>query len=116
MAVTVDPALEELVRAIVRPEPALVREARAALDAKTKPRGSLGRLENLAVRIAAIRGTTTPARLDPVVVVAAASTTPAALLGLGDRGALATGLRADVLSLTDDWRVDRVMRGGAWVG
>ena len=57
----------------------------------------------------------TVAGVDPVVVVAAASTTPAALLGLGDRGALATGLRADVLSLTDDWRVDRVMRGGAWL-
>jgi N-acetylglucosamine-6-phosphate deacetylase len=57
----------------------------------------------------------TVAELDPVVVVAAASTTPAALLGLDDRGALVTGLRADVLSLTDDWRVNRVMRGGAWL-
>jgi N-acetylglucosamine-6-phosphate deacetylase len=53
--------------------------------------------------------------LDPVAVVDAASRTPAALLGLSDRGSLATGLRADVLALTDDWRVDRVMRGGAWV-
>jgi N-acetylglucosamine-6-phosphate deacetylase len=58
----------------------------------------------------------TVAGLDPVAVVAAASTTPAALLGLTDRGALATGLRADVVTLTDDWRVDRVLRGGAWVG
>ncbi len=58
----------------------------------------------------------TVAGLDPVAVVVAASTTPAALLGLTDRGMLATGLRADVLSLTDGWRVDRVMRGGAWVG
>ena len=54
--------------------------------------------------------------LDPVRVVAAASTTPAALLGLGDRGALATGLRADLVVLDDDWQVSRVMRGGAWVG
>jgi N-acetylglucosamine-6-phosphate deacetylase len=58
----------------------------------------------------------TVAGLDPVAVVAAATSTPAALLGLQDRGALATGLRADVLALTDDWRVDRVMRGGSWVG
>jgi nicotinate-nucleotide--dimethylbenzimidazole phosphoribosyltransferase len=43
-----------------------------ALDAKTKPRGSLGRLEELAVRIAAIRGTERPGRLDATVVVAAA--------------------------------------------
>jgi N-acetylglucosamine-6-phosphate deacetylase len=53
--------------------------------------------------------------LDPVAVVDAASRTPAALLGLTDRGSLATGLRADVLALTDDWRVGRVMRSGAWV-
>jgi len=58
----------------------------------------------------------TVAGLDPMAVVAAASTTPAAVLGLADRGALTSGLRADVVSLTDDWRVDRVMWGGAWVG
>ncbi len=58
----------------------------------------------------------TVAGVDPEAVVAAASSTPAALLGLSDRGALATGLRADVVALTDDWRVDRVMRGGTWVG
>ena len=46
--------------------------AQAALDAKTKPRGSLGRLEELAVRIAAIRGTPEPGRLEAAVVVAAA--------------------------------------------
>jgi nicotinate-nucleotide--dimethylbenzimidazole phosphoribosyltransferase len=46
--------------------------ARRALDAKTKPRGSLGRLEEVAIRIAAIRGTTRPGRLDAAVVVAAA--------------------------------------------
>lgn len=46
--------------------------AQAALDAKTKPRGSLGRLEELAARIAAIRRTPTPGRLEAAVVVAAA--------------------------------------------
>jgi nicotinate-nucleotide--dimethylbenzimidazole phosphoribosyltransferase len=46
--------------------------AQAALDAKTKPRGSLGRLEELAVRIAAVRGTPNPGRLEAAVVVAAA--------------------------------------------
>jgi nicotinate-nucleotide--dimethylbenzimidazole phosphoribosyltransferase len=45
---------------------------RAALDAKTKPRGSLGRLEDLAVRLAAIRGTPQPGRLRAAVVLAAA--------------------------------------------
>jgi nicotinate-nucleotide--dimethylbenzimidazole phosphoribosyltransferase len=46
--------------------------AQAELDAKTKPRASLGRLEDLARRIAAIRGTPTPGRLGATVVVAAA--------------------------------------------
>jgi nicotinate-nucleotide--dimethylbenzimidazole phosphoribosyltransferase len=46
--------------------------ARARLDAKTKPRGSLGRLEDLAVRIAEIRGSAIPGRLRAAVVVAAA--------------------------------------------
>jgi nicotinate-nucleotide--dimethylbenzimidazole phosphoribosyltransferase len=46
--------------------------ARAALDAKTKPRGSLGRLEELACRLAGIRRATSPARLRSIVVVAAA--------------------------------------------
>jgi nicotinate-nucleotide--dimethylbenzimidazole phosphoribosyltransferase len=46
--------------------------ARRALDAKTKPRGSLGRLEELAAQIAAVRGTPAPGRLQAAVVVAAA--------------------------------------------
>jgi nicotinate-nucleotide--dimethylbenzimidazole phosphoribosyltransferase len=51
----------------------VIREqTQKALDAKTKPRGSLGRLEELACTIAAIRGTVSPGRLRSVVVVAAA--------------------------------------------
>jgi N-acetylglucosamine-6-phosphate deacetylase len=47
--------------------------------------------------------------------VAAATSTPAALLGLDDRGSLAPGLRADLVVLDGDWQVRRVMRGGGWV-
>jgi nicotinate-nucleotide--dimethylbenzimidazole phosphoribosyltransferase len=47
-------------------------EALRRLDAKTKPRGSLGRLEELAAQIAAVRGTPEPGRLAAAVVVAAA--------------------------------------------
>jgi nicotinate-nucleotide--dimethylbenzimidazole phosphoribosyltransferase len=50
----------------------IVAEVQRALDAKTKPRGSLGRLEELACRIADIRGTARPARLRSTVVIAAA--------------------------------------------
>jgi nicotinate-nucleotide--dimethylbenzimidazole phosphoribosyltransferase len=46
--------------------------AQRALDAKTKPRGSLGRLEELACRIVGIRQTATPGLLRSAVVVAAA--------------------------------------------
>jgi nicotinate-nucleotide--dimethylbenzimidazole phosphoribosyltransferase len=56
------PALDEQVGAA----------ARAELDRKTKPRGSLGRLEELAVRIAMIRGTVSVDPLRAAIVVAAA--------------------------------------------
>jgi N-acetylglucosamine-6-phosphate deacetylase len=46
--------------------------------------------------------------------VAAASSNPADLLGLSDRGRLAAGLRADLVELEDDLAVRRVMRGGRW--
>jgi nicotinate-nucleotide--dimethylbenzimidazole phosphoribosyltransferase len=46
--------------------------AEAELARKTKPRGSLGRLETLAVQIAAIRGTARPGALRSCVVVVAA--------------------------------------------
>jgi N-acetylglucosamine-6-phosphate deacetylase len=55
------------------------------------------------------------AGVDPGAAVAAATSTPAAMLGLDDRGSLATGLRADLVVLDPDWRVRRVMRGGDWV-
>lgn len=45
-----------------------------------------------------------------------AATTPARALGLADEvGALAAGLRADLVVLSPDLRVKRVMRAGAWV-
>jgi nicotinate-nucleotide--dimethylbenzimidazole phosphoribosyltransferase len=46
--------------------------ARAELDRKTKPRGSLGRLESLAVQLAALAGTTSPPPVQAAVVVALA--------------------------------------------
>jgi nicotinate-nucleotide--dimethylbenzimidazole phosphoribosyltransferase len=56
--------------------PPVDEEARAAalaeLDRKTKPRGSLGRLETLAAQLAAVAHSTEPAPLRAAVVVAAA--------------------------------------------
>ena len=57
-------------------------EARRRFDAKTKPRGSLGRLEELGCTIARIRGFI-PERLESVIVVAA-----------GDHGVTAEGVSA----------------------
>jgi nicotinate-nucleotide--dimethylbenzimidazole phosphoribosyltransferase len=64
--------IERTIRAVPGPDAAAAAAARAALDAKAKPPGSLGRLEDLACRLAAIRGTADPGRLAPVVVVCAA--------------------------------------------
>jgi N-acetylglucosamine-6-phosphate deacetylase len=45
-----------------------------------------------------------------------ATTTPAAAIGLGTSvGALRAGLRADLVELSEDLEVVRVMRAGAWV-
>jgi nicotinate-nucleotide--dimethylbenzimidazole phosphoribosyltransferase len=56
----------------IRPADAVAAAAaQAALDTKTKPRGSLGRLEELACRIAAIRGARLRTPLAARVVVAA---------------------------------------------
>src|SRR6195256_7001452 len=57
-------------------------EAKRAYDGKTKPRGALGRLEELGCRIAAIRGFV-PKSLDAVIVVAA-----------GDHGVAREGVSA----------------------
>jgi nicotinate-nucleotide--dimethylbenzimidazole phosphoribosyltransferase len=75
-------------------------EARRAYDAKTKPRGSLGRLEELGCRIAGIRGFV-PERLEPVIVVAAA-----------DHGVAAEGVSAYPQEVT--WQmVANFAAGGA---
>src|SRR5439155_11764264 len=64
--------LKETLRRIRPADTDASAAAQAALDAKTKPRGSLGRLEELACRIAAIRADPSPGRLEAVGGVAAA--------------------------------------------
>lgn len=59
------------------------RETQRILDNKTKPRGSLGRLEALAAHLAAIRGTSEVPPLEKAVVVMAA-----------DHGVAASGVSA----------------------
>jgi nicotinate-nucleotide--dimethylbenzimidazole phosphoribosyltransferase len=76
-------SLEALLARIEPADEAGGRAAQAALDSKAKPRGSLGELEALAARIAAIRGTASPGQLHATVVVAA-----------GDHGYAARGVSA----------------------
>jgi nicotinate-nucleotide--dimethylbenzimidazole phosphoribosyltransferase len=64
--------LGETCRSIVAPDEAAGREAQRRLDDKTKPRRSLGRLEDLACQIAAARGTPAPPLPTSAVVVMAA--------------------------------------------
>lgn len=67
-----DVELARLLDAVPSVDASAAAEAEAELARKTKPRGSLGRLESLAVQVAAIRATGTPDPLRSCVVVAAA--------------------------------------------
>jgi nicotinate-nucleotide--dimethylbenzimidazole phosphoribosyltransferase len=69
---TAEQVLEEAIDGIRGADSGAARAARAARDAKTKPRGSLGRLETIARRVAAVRGTAELEPLRAAIVVAAA--------------------------------------------
>jgi nicotinate-nucleotide--dimethylbenzimidazole phosphoribosyltransferase len=69
---TVGSAVDATIAAIPAPDVGAARAARAALDQKTKPRGSLARLERIARQVAAIRGSGELAPLDSAIVVVAA--------------------------------------------
>jgi nicotinate-nucleotide--dimethylbenzimidazole phosphoribosyltransferase len=61
--------LERTCAAITHPDARVAAEVQRALDGKTKPRGSLGRLEALACRYAAVRGLVRPPLPTKAVVV-----------------------------------------------
>ena len=69
---TAEVVLAQTLARIEGADRAAYERTEAALDAKTKPRRSLGRLEELACRIAAIRGDAAPRGVEAAVVVAAA--------------------------------------------
>ena len=83
--------------------PDLARRLRHALDNKTKPVGSLGRLEDLAAHLGLILGSTSPELRAPQMVVFA-----------GDHGLAAQGVSAYPSDVT--WQmVENFLAGGAAV-
>lgn len=64
--------LEETLASIPDPDLASAAEVQRRLDAKTKPRGSLGRLEEIARALAAVQRTSSPRASSKAVVVMAA--------------------------------------------
>ncbi len=83
--------------------PELTQALRHKLDNKTKPLGSLGRLEDLALKLGQILGTETPALEQPQMVVFAA-----------DHGLAARGVSAFPSDVT--WQmVENFLAGGAAV-
>ncbi len=95
-------ALAALVAALAAPAEHPADEAQRHLDALTKPPGSLGRLEEIALRLARLRGT--PPRVErPVMFTFAA-----------DHGVVAEGVSAYPQSVTAQM-VENFLRGGAAV-
>lgn len=94
--------LDALLRRIVATDPAVAARTQALLDDKTKPRRSLGRLEDLACRLAQVRGIDAPPPpLHKAIVVMAA-----------DHGVAAEGVSAYPQEVTAQM-VLNFARGGA---
>jgi nicotinate-nucleotide--dimethylbenzimidazole phosphoribosyltransferase len=92
--------LSRLLDSIAAPDDGAADAARRHLDTLTKPPGSLGRLEDLAVRLAVLRGGA-PAVEAPVVFVFA-----------GDHGVVAEGVSAYPQTVTAQM-VENFLAGGA---
>ena len=96
-------ALDRLVAAVVAPDGRLAVAARQRLDSLTKPRGSLGRLEELAARVVMITGDPMPRVDAPVIFTLAA-----------DHGVATEGVSAYPQAVTAQM-VENFARGGAGV-
>jgi nicotinate-nucleotide--dimethylbenzimidazole phosphoribosyltransferase len=95
--------LSETSSRILSPDVSTSNEVQRRLDQKTKPRGSLGRLEDLACRIGAIRGTASPEKPTKAIVVMGA-----------DHGVAEEGVSAYPQEVTRQMLLN-VARGGAAV-
>lgn len=96
-------ALPKLLSAAVVTDGTAEAQARHRLRRLTKPPGSLGRLEDLLVRLCAIQGTCPPSLRDPVIFTLA-----------GDHGVVAQGVSAYPQIVTAQM-VENFLNGGAAV-
>jgi nicotinate-nucleotide--dimethylbenzimidazole phosphoribosyltransferase len=95
--------LDALVARVVAPDPAPAQVARRRLDGLTKPPGSLGRLETLAIHVVEITGDPLPRIEAPVIFTLA-----------GDHGVVEEGVSAYPQAVTAQM-VENLARGGAAV-
>jgi nicotinate-nucleotide--dimethylbenzimidazole phosphoribosyltransferase len=96
-------SLSALLAGIEAPDPRVALRAQARLDHLTKPPGSLGRLEELALRVALITGSESPRVVAPVIFTLAA-----------DHGVAVEGVSAYPQAVTAQM-VENFCRGGAAV-
>jgi nicotinate-nucleotide--dimethylbenzimidazole phosphoribosyltransferase len=95
--------LDRLVATVTAPDERLAAVARQRLDSLTKPRGSLGRLEELIVRVVVMTGDSMPRVESPVIFTLA-----------GDHGVAAEGVSAYPQAVTAQM-IENFVRGGAAV-
>ena len=102
-------------RYVLGPADVVVRDGVARLAPGPGAPADSGAIAGGTAHLLDVLRTTVAAGVGLVDAVTAAAATPAAVLGRTDVGALAPGLRADVLEVDDDMRPLRVMRGGEWL-
>jgi len=95
--------LDRLVATVAPPDERMAAVARQRLDSLTKPRGSLGRLEDLIVRLVVLTGNPMPRIETPVIFTLA-----------GDHGVATEGVSAYPQAVTAQM-VENFVRGGAGV-
>ncbi|MFQ5480284.1 MAG: nicotinate-nucleotide--dimethylbenzimidazole phosphoribosyltransferase [Thermodesulfobacteriota bacterium] len=95
--------IEDSIKAIRPVDKGLLEEAQARLDSLTKPRGSLGRLENIAKRLVAISGKKSPS-IEKKIIFTFAS----------DHGVACEGVSAYPPEVTEQM-VLNFLRGGAGI-
>ena len=95
--------LSNIIEMLKPPDAKAMAEARARQDMLTKPRGSLGRLEELSIQLAGIQGTPIPQIKDKAIVTMA-----------GDHGVVAEGVSAYPKEVTAQMVINFV-RGGAGI-